>query len=440
MADLLRMPEVAAGSTTAVLSGWPVTEGASFRTGDSLVVVETEKAEVDVPATTNGNLLRTLVPVGAEVEVGSPIAVIGEAGEEVADLDALLVSLGVAAPAPFAEAERRDLPDPAPPAPTAPEAPAPAHPQQPSQGRIFSSPLARRTAREAGIALESVTGTGPGGRVVRDDVTRAIAAQRAQPAPSTPAPTAPPAPATAETPPVPVRQAAEPGAATPYEAIPHSRIRRAIAARLTRSKQHAPHFYLKGQVHVGELLSLRQQLNAAGDVKISVNDLLLKAIAKAHLQVPEMNVIWTEDAVHRFRAVDVSVAIATGSGLVTPVLRSVDSMSVSAISAQVRAFGEQARNGALRQSDLEGGSITISNLGMYGVEEFSAIINPPQAAILAVGTTTRVPVVTDDGSLRAADLMTLTLSVDHRPVDGALAARWFSALREHIETPLRLLT
>ncbi|WP_329387554.1 dihydrolipoamide acetyltransferase family protein [Streptomyces sp. NBC_01716] len=438
MADLLRMPEVAAGSTAAVLSGWPVAEGASFSAGDSLVVVETDKAEVDVPATSDGSLLKTLVPAGTEVEVGSPIAVITMPGEEVRDLETLFVSLGIAQPAEFTEAVRRDVPDPAstpptsePPTSEPPMSAMPARVPHQTQGRIFASPLARRLAREAGIAIESITGTGPGGRIVRDDITRAVAA--------TPDP-APAAPRTSETVPLPAQRTPAPEAVPPYETIPHSRIRRAIATRLTESKQNAPHFYLKGQIRVGELLSLRRQLNAAGDVKISVNDLLIKAVAKAHVQVPEMNVIWTDDAVHRFDAVDISVAIATESGLVTPVLRNVGGLSLSAISTQVRAFGEQARGGTLRQRDLEGGSITISNLGMYGAEEFSAIINPPQAAILAVGTTTRAPVVADDGSLQAADLMTLTLSVDHRPADGTLAARWFSALREHIETPLRLLT
>jgi pyruvate dehydrogenase E2 component (dihydrolipoamide acetyltransferase) len=433
MADLLRMPEVAAGSTTAVLSGWPVAEGTPFSVGDPLVVVETEKAEVDVPATADGTLLKTLVPPGNEVEVGSPIAVIAAPGEDVADLEALLIALGVAEPAALKEAVRREVPDePAAAAPSASaSAPQPAH-------RIFVSPLARRLARESGVAIESINGTGPGGRIIRADINSAIAA-RAQPATARPASTPAPVSPTAGSLPAPAQavHAADSGQA--FETIPHSRIRRAIATRLTESKQNAPHFYLKGRVRVTGLLALRKQLNTVADVKISVNDLLIKAISKAHIQVPEMNAIWTADAVQRFREVDISVAVATESGLVTPVLRNVGSLSVSAVSAQVRAFSEQARNGSLRQADLEGGSITISNLGMYGVEEFSAIINPPQAAILAVGTITRTPVVADDGSFHAADLMTLTLSADHRPVDGALAARWFSALKEVIEEPMRLL-
>ncbi len=236
----------------------------------------------------------------------------------------------------------------------------------------------------------------------------------------------------------PAREAGRPSGA--YEDIPHTRIRRAIAARLTESKQSAPHFYLRSRVRVDALLDLRRRLNAAGGpVKISVNDLLVKAVALAHAQVPEMNAVWTPDAVRRFATVDVAVAIATDNGLVTPVLRNVTERSLAGISRGVRAYAEQARTGSLRQNDLEGGSITISNLGMYGVEEFAAIINPPQSAILAVGAATREPVVADDGTLEAAQVLNLTLSVDHRPVDGALAARWFAALKEIIEEPMRIV-
>ncbi|GAA5051342.1 pyruvate dehydrogenase E2 component (dihydrolipoamide acetyltransferase) [Thermocatellispora tengchongensis] len=424
MAELVRMPEVAAGSTAAVLSDWPVPEGASFHAGDAIMTVETDKAEVDVEAHTDGTLIKALVPSGTEVEVGSPVAVIAAPGEDVGDIAGLLAELGVTEPA-----KAR--------APVRPEVPGTERTTETATaGRILSSPLARRLARDAGIDIATITGTGPGGRIVRDDVNAAIAARTTQPT------TAPPAPAPAQ--PVAPRSTAAPRpaaseAGTAYEVIPHSRIRRTIAGRLAQSKQNAPHFYLKGQVRVGELLALRQRINADGRAKISVNDLLIKAIAMAHVTVPEMNVVWTADAVHRFHTVDVSVAIATDTGLVTPVLRSVETLSLSAVSAQVRTFTDQARNGTLRQGDLEGGSITISNLGMYAVEEFTAIINPPQAAILAVGTATRIPVVTQDGSLEAADVMTLTLSVDHRPVDGVLAARWFAALRESIEKPLRLI-
>ncbi|MEU6783045.1 dihydrolipoamide acetyltransferase family protein [Nonomuraea angiospora] len=390
MAELLRMPEVAAGSTAAVLSGWPVSEGASFHVGDAIAIVETEKAEVDVPAHTDGTLIKTLVPSGSEVEVGSPIAVIAAPGEAVGDLGDLLARLGVAGPAEARVAVRRDVPG------TEQTAGAAASPDpvvRPADRRAFASPLARQLARDAGVAIDTITGTGPGGRVVRDDVNAAIAARVSPPAGAAPDP----APAVVAEPSAAPRATAS-GAGVAYDAVPHSRMRRAVATRLARSKQDAPHFYVKGRVRVSELLALRQRINAEGRVKISVNDLLIKAVATAHVQVPEMNVVWTADAVHRFRTVDVAVAVATDDGPVTPVVRGVESLSLSAISAQVRTFGEQARSSVLRQNDLEGGSITISNLGMYGVEELSAIINPPQAAILAVGTTTWTACWRPDGS------------------------------------------
>ncbi|MFD7623640.1 2-oxo acid dehydrogenase subunit E2, partial [Streptomyces sp. NPDC059802] len=232
--------------------------------------------------------------------------------------------------------------------------------------------------------------------------------------------------------------AAAPAHTGDHEDIPHSRMRRAIARRLTESKQHTPHFYLRATCAVDELLALRQRINAVSPVKVSVNDLLIKAVATAHTQVPEMNAVWQPDAVRRFRTVDVSVAIATGTGLVTPVLRGIENLSVSAIATRTRAYAEQARSGGLRPADLEGGSITVSNLGMYGVEEFAAIINPPQAAILAIGAA-RDEAVVRDGAVIAAKVLGVVLSVDHRPVDGAVAARWLAAFTEAVENPVRLV-
>ncbi|MFJ1884849.1 2-oxo acid dehydrogenase subunit E2 [Streptomyces sp. NPDC088137] len=436
MAELFRMPAVAADAATAVLSAWQVAEGASFTKDDALVSIETDKAEVDVSAERDGVLLKALYEAGVEIEVGDPIAVLGTAGEQTGDLDALLAELGVAAPAEARQAVRRDVPEePAVPAPSAapalPLAPASGEPDR--GGRIFSSPLARRLAREAGLGIEALTGTGPGGRIVRRDVEAAVAAGRAQAT----EPPAPPAPA-------PVPQATTPAAPASaagtgdHEDIPHTRMRRAIARRLTESKQHTPHFYLRATCAVDELLALRQRINAVSPVKISVNDLLIKAVATAHTQVPEMNAVWQPDAVRRFRTVDVSVAIATDTGLVTPVLRGIENLSVSAIATRTRAFAERARSGRLVPADLEGGSITVSNLGMYGVEEFAAIINPPQAAILAIGAA-RDEAVVRDGAVTAAKVLGVVLSVDHRPVDGAVAARWLAAFTEAVENPVRLV-
>ncbi|MET8743368.1 2-oxo acid dehydrogenase subunit E2 [Streptomyces sp. NPDC004728] len=431
MAELFRMPAVAADAATAVLSAWQVAEGEAFTKDDALVSIETDKAEVDVSAERDGVLLKALYEAGVEIEVGEPIAVLGAVGEQAGDLDALLAELGVGvvAPGEARQAVRRDVPE----EPVARPAAAPASGGPDSGGRIFSSPLARRLAREAGLGIETLTGTGPGGRVVRRDVEAAVAARRTQVTqpPATPAPlAAAPMPQTAEP--------AAPAGSGDHEDIPHTRMRRAIARRLTESKQHTPHFYLRATCAVDELLALRQRINAVSPVKVSVNDLLIKAVATAHTQVPEMNAVWQPEAVRRFRSVDVSVAIATDTGLVTPVLRGIENLSVSAIATRTRAFAEQARSGALRPADLEGGSITVSNLGMYGVEEFAAIINPPQAAILAIGAA-RDEAVVRDGAVTAAKVLGVVLSVDHRPVDGAVAARWLAAFTEAVQNPVRLV-
>jgi pyruvate dehydrogenase E2 component (dihydrolipoamide acetyltransferase) len=216
-------------------------------------------------------------------------------------------------------------------------------------------------------------------------------------------------------------------------------MRKAVAARLTESKATAPHFYVRGTARVDELLRMRADLNDGADVRVSVNDLVVKAVARAHQLVPEMNVIWTGDAIRSFAGVDVAVAVATDSGLVTPVLTSVERRSITEVAAATRDFVERAREGRLRQQELEGGSVTVTNLGMYGVEEFSAIINPPQAAILAVGAAKQEAVVVD-GRLEVAMLLRLTLSVDHRPVDGATAARWMAAFVGLLEHPVRILS
>ncbi|MFE6664584.1 2-oxo acid dehydrogenase subunit E2 [Streptomyces sp. NPDC057697] len=426
MAELFRMPAVAADAATAVLSAWQVAEGASFTKDDALVSIETDKAEVDVAAERDGVLLKTLYEAGVEIEVGDPIAVLGAVGEQAGDLDALLAGLGVAAPGEAPKAVRRDVPEET----VARPAAVPASGAPDRGGRVFSSPLARRLAREAGLDIEALTGTGPGGRVVRRDVDAAVAARRAPEPTPAPAP-APPAAAVGAHP-------AVPAGTSGYEDVPHSRMRRAIARRLTESKQQTPHFYLRATCAVDELLALRQRINAVSPVKVSVNDLLIKAVATAHTQVPEMNAVWQPDAVRRFDAVDVSVAIATDTGLVTPVLRGTENLSVSAIATRTRAFAERARAGGLAPADLEGGSITVSNLGMYGVEEFAAIINPPQAAILAVGAAREAAVVRD-GAVTVAKVLGVVLSVDHRPVDGAVAARWLAAFTEAVENPVRLV-
>ncbi len=413
MASVLRMPEVAANSTGAVLAEWMVAELATFAALDTIATVETEKALVDVEAEEAGVVLKTLVPAGAQVEVGAPIAVLGSPGEQVTDLAALLAELGVSEPVPMTVPERRDVPvDPSSAAPL----PEPVEtPAAPPNGRVFASPLARKLAKEAGLGIDEIDGTGPRNRVLRRDVEQAVASRSA------------PVPAVAS--PAPVVELAE---------TPHTPLRRAIASRLQESKRDAPHFYLRATIRADRLVALREDLNEGAETRVSLNDLVIKAVAAAHMAVPEMNVVWTTDAVRQHEQVDIAVAVATERGLVTPVVRDVPSLTITALAAQVRDLAERARTGKLKQHELEGGAISVTNLGSYGVEEFAAIINPPHAAILAVGALREAPVV-EDGALTVGKVLTVTLSVDHRPVDGVLAARWLAAFSELITHPVRIL-
>ncbi|MBZ5737927.1 dihydrolipoamide acetyltransferase family protein [Nocardioides mangrovi] len=407
------MPEVAANATDAVLADWLVAENAEFSATDAIATVETEKAVVDVEAEDAGIVIKTLVAPGSQVEVGAPIAVLGAVGETVDDLDAVLAALGVAVATAPVLPERRDVPEQA--TPVVEEVAA-----APTR-RLFASPLARKIAKDAGLPIDDLPGTGPRGRILRRDVERALAA-RTEPVPAP----------VAET-----RAVLAPTHDAPASEIPHTRLRRAIASRLTESKQTAPHFYVRATVRADALVALRAEVND-GDVKVSVNDLVVKAVAAAHRAVPEMNVVWTPDAVRTFDTVDVAVAVATDRGLVTPVLRDVTSLPVSEVAARVRDLAARARDGRLKQDELEGGTISVTNLGMYGVEEFAAIINPPHAAILAVGAVRDEPVV-EDGAVVPGKRMTVTLSVDHRPVDGVVAARWLAALTDLWEPRVRFV-
>jgi pyruvate dehydrogenase E2 component (dihydrolipoamide acetyltransferase) len=454
MATLLRMPEIAAGATEAVINEWLVAEDGAVEAGQPLVVIETEKATVEVEAESAARVLTLLAAAGATVAVGAPIAVLAAPGERVGDLGALVSSLGVGSDSVGSDSVGSDSvgsdsvgsdsvgsggvsslgvgsdgvgSDGVGSGGVGSDGVGSAQPARAgTSARVFASPLARRLLDQAGLDLTDADGTGPNGRITRRDVERAVAARMSAPRPA-------PAPVPASAAPARV-----PGAGTEVTRIPHPPSRRAVARRLTESKRTVPHFYLKGVCGVDALLALRAELNAAATERISINDLLVKAVGRAHTLVPGMNVAWSDDALLSFGQVDVGVAVAGGRGLVTPVVRAVDARSVSAVSADVRRFSEQAGNGRLRQSDLEGGSITVTNLGMYGVEEFAAIINPPQAAILAVGAGRPAPVVAD-GRLTTRTELTSVLSVDHRCVDGALAAHWMQAFRDCIEQPLGLL-
>jgi pyruvate dehydrogenase E2 component (dihydrolipoamide acetyltransferase) len=440
MATLLRVPEVAAGATEAVLSEWLVKENTPFRTGDPIVTLETDKAAVEMAAESDGVILRALVSGGTTVEVGSPVALIGAEGERGADVEALLMELGITA----GTAVGPQTPEASQTAASTPPAPVAAA----VNTRVFISPLARRMLKEAGLTTDQARGTGPHGRIVRRDVERAVeeahaAAVTPSPEPAVPARTPGPSPepavpAVSAVSALPARTDGPQPQTAGFRDVPHSRLRRAVANRVTTSKQTIPHFYVKRTATIDALLDLRKQLNSVAPQKISINDLVIKAVAVAHRAVPDANVIWTDEGMRQFESVDVAVAIAAERGLVMPVLRGIERMSPSAIAHQVRTYVRQAGEGTLQQGDLEGGSLSVSNLGMYGVEEFSAIINPPHSAILAVGAGLPAAVVVE-GTVQIATQMTLVLSVDHRAIDGTLAAQWMDALVGALEQPLRLV-
>ena len=443
MAIVIRMPEVLAGAAEAVISQWMIQEGQDVAVGDTLAEIETEKANVDYQAEEQGTLARVLIKPGETVEVGAPIAVFAAAGDTDDDIEAALAAAGGGAdgsPAAPPAAETPAAPEPAPtpePADAAPSEPvstpaaepaaASAAPPTPG-GRIFASPLVRKRAREAGIDLTQVTGTGPGGRIVKKDL-ESFTPPAAAP---TVAPTQTPAPT-----PAPAYPAAATGEAG-YTDRPHSGMRRAIARRLTESKTTVPHFYVTADCRVERLLQARTEMNEATGVKVSVNDWVMKAVAVALMEVPDANVIWTDEALRYFNRADIAVAVAIEGGLLTPVLRGVESMSLTQINAEVNRLAAKAREGSISQAEIEGGSFSVSNLGMYGTDAFQAILNPPQSGILAVGAA-RDAVVVEDGELVAGKVMTVNLSADHRAVDGALAAEWMKAFRHYIEHPLALL-
>jgi pyruvate dehydrogenase E2 component (dihydrolipoamide acetyltransferase) len=422
MALVIRMPSVLAGATEAALASWLVAAGDTVAVGTPLAEIETEKATVEYAAEDAGVVGRLLLEAGDTAEIGDPIAVLVADGETSADIDA---ALGVTAAAPPAPAEA--VPAEVVPAEVVPAGSPNGHQAAPpavTPSRIFASPIVRKIAHERGIDLTSVAGTGPNGRIVRRDIEHVTVGSAAAESASLPAPApAPEAPAESAS--------AEPG----DRLIPHTPMRRAIARRLTESKATVPHFYMTAECVVDELLELRARINETAAAKVSVNDFVVLAAAAAFADVPEANVTWSDDGLIAHRNVDISIAVATEGGLVTPVLRDVGCRKLSEIAREARNLAERARDRRLKQPELEGGVFSVSNLGMYGTLEFSAIINPPQSGILAVGAAKQQPVAVD-GELRVATVMRCTLSVDHRAIDGALAARWLAAFTTRMEHPL----
>lgn len=421
------MPAVATGATEAVLSTWNIEPGTDFSEGDVIVTVETDKAVVDVEAEKTGRLIVCLAEPGSTVEVGSPIALLTSRGEVVNDVAATLAALGFrATPHDEVAIEEATTAD-------STAATAAAVTPAPGAGRLFASPLARKIARDTGVGLDALTGTGPGGRIRRRDVVAYVASRE----------TITPVPSPGPAPPVSVPVTAPAGdlpaiGSAGFRDEPLSRMRSAIATRLAQSQREAPHFYLRGTASVDRLLSLRQEINAGGGTRVSVNDMIVKAVGKAHTIVPELNVAWNGDSIRHFDAVDVAVAVATDYGLVTPVVRGVDRLTVTDVACITQDLISRAKDRRLKDAELAGGAVSISNLGMFGIEEFAAIINPPQAAILAVGAARECAVVRSS-ELGVATQMTVTMSVDHRSIDGATAARWMQAFLGLIEGPISIL-
>jgi pyruvate dehydrogenase E2 component (dihydrolipoamide acetyltransferase) len=475
MAQILDMPQLSDTMKIGVLQKWRKNEGDAIKPGEVLAEVETDKAVMDFEAYDPGVLLKQLITNGASVPVGTPIAIIGKAGEDVTQLleQAKARAAGGAKPAPAAA-----KPEPAKPAPAAaPAAPAPAPkaprpPAAPVNGqtarpaappaprpapalgapatKVLASPLARKLATDLGVDLRTVQGTGPGGRIVERDV-KAVAEGGASAVPAIDWRAAEEAPATASAPhasasaPLPAllvperRAEARPSAAAPSDDVvkPLSMMRRTIAARLMEAKQTVPHFYLTADIDMDAAMEFREQVAQVHGAKLSVNDLVLKACALALRKVPEANASFGEEAITQHARVDIGMAVAIEDGLITPVIRDADKKTIGQIASEAREMAKRARERKLRPEEYTGATFSVSNLGMMGIRDFAAIINPPEGAILAVGTVRKEPVVKDD-KIVVGQRMSITLSCDHRVIDGALGAKLLQAIVSILERPISL--
>ena len=441
------MPALSPTMTEGTLARWLKKEGEQVRAGDVIAEIETDKATMEVEAVDEGVLGKILVADGtAGVKVNAPIAVLLGDGEEAgAATPPHAAPPSAAPPAALGAAASQAAPTPAHAAPVADGHDA---------GRVFASPLARRMAKQAGMDLSALKGSGPNGRIVRADIeakqakgpetaerveaqaggreTDAVQALPVQQVAPTAAPRA-----------IPMPQEAAPVTA-PHQLVPNSTMRKVIARRLLESHQQVPNFYVTMDIEIDALLKLRADLNARapkegkGAFKLSVNDLVIKAAAVALRRVPKMNASYTDDAIVVYDDVDISIAVSMPDGLITPIVRRADQKGLAAISGEMKDLGARAKSGKLKPEEFQGGSFSISNLGMFGVKQFTAIINPPQAGILAVGAGEQRPVV-KNGALAIATVMTCTLSVDHRVADGALGAEWMQVFKTIVEDPLSLM-
>jgi pyruvate dehydrogenase E2 component (dihydrolipoamide acetyltransferase) len=442
----LKMPALSPTMEEGTLAKWLVKEGDEVKSGDILAEIETDKATMEFEAVDEGKIAKILVPEGTDgVKVGAPIAIMAGDGESV---DAAPKADTAAPPPPKAPAPPR--PDVTPAAPTPPAAvetaPAPAIPAAPSpqpspsrgEGeRVKASPLARRLAQAQNIDLSSIQGSGPGGRIVRADIDAAAGKAPAAAPAGAPAavPTAAPTLGGHLVMPGPMEQA------IPHEEVKLSNIRKTIARRLTEAKQQVPHIYLTVDIQLDELLKLRGELNAGLEsrgVKLSVNDLLIKALAQSLIEVPECNVAFAGDHMLKYKRADISVAVSIPAGLITPIVANADTKSVSAISTEMKELAGLAKEGKLQPQQYQGGTASLSNMGMFGIKQFEAVINPPQGMIMAIGAGEKRPYVVND-SLQIATVMSATGSFDHRAIDGADGAKLMQAFKRLVENPLGML-
>ena len=434
------MPALSPTMEEGTLAKWLVKEGDEVSSGDLLAEIETDKATMEFEAVDDGVIGKILIAEGTEgVKVNTPIAVLLGDGESAGDVAASPAPAASAAPA---EASVPAAPAAAPAAAAAP-APAPAAPAGADGSRIFASPLARRIAAQKGLDLAAIKGSGPRGRIVKADVEGATAAPAtAAAAPAAAPAAAAPAPAAAAPAGPSADMVARMYEGREYEEIKLDGMRKTIAARLSEAKQTIPHFYLRRDIKLDALLKFRSQLNKqleARGVKLSVNDFIIKAVANALQQVPACNAVWAGDRVLQLKPSDVAVAVAIEGGLFTPVLKDADMKSLSALSTEMKDLAKRARDRKLAPAEYQGGTFAISNLGMFGIDNFDAIVNPPHAGILAVGSGVKKPVVGEDGELTVATVMSVTMSVDHRVIDGALGAELLQAIVDNLENPLTML-
>ena len=436
MPTIITMPALSPTMTEGTLARWLIKEGDNVSAGDIIAEIETDKATMEVEAADEGAVGQLLIQEGTEgVPVNQPIAVLLEEGEETSSLDGFQPSQEASSePTPSQVEEPKAVAAVTPSEPVlAPEPDELTTKSPASDGeRVFASPLARRMSEKAGLDLASIKGSGPRGRIVKADIEAALegasilaSATQAQAIPPTPA--AMPAPS-------PIISDGE------SDVVPHSNMRKVIASRLQDSKQTVPHFYLTVDCEIDRLLAMRKELNSrdGADYNISVNDFVIRAVALSLLKNPEANASWLEEGMIRHSSVDVSVAVAMEGGLITPIIRNADHKGLAMISAEMKDLAGRAREGKLLPEEYQGGTFSISNLGMYGIREFSAIINPPQSAILAVGAGEPRPVV-KDGALSVANMMSCTLSCDHRVVDGKLGAELLGTLKNLIEEPMTMI-